>query len=264
MTAVRMFRPRSGVHADPLAGRLLVAYLLSLVLHALLLFGLTGGWLGSAPRPDQAPVYYVDLVHKPVLNPQAGRPEPRAATPKPAVPAPLPAAPKTAVTPPKTAVASKATPAGKRPPSAAENHVAGALQNLRDEQALQQRLAALRQSHAVPTDVPVGLPDAKGTEAGVSSLVYVQATIQQNWALSPYLLADPAKMARIEAWVRITYGKGGRLESFRFEKESGDPKFDDSIKRALVKSQQLPTVLPVRLEDVRVVFNLKALAETRR
>jgi len=257
MTAVRMLRPRSGVHANPLAGRLLVAYLISLVLHALLLFGLTGGWLGSAPRPDQAPVYYVDLVHKPVLNPQAGRPEPRAATPKPAVPAPLPAAP-------KTAVASKATPAGKRPPSAAENHVAGALQNLRDEQALQQRLAALRQNHAVPTEVPIGLPDAKGTEAGVSSLVYVKATIQQNWALSPYLLADPAKMARIEAWVRITYGKSGKLESFRFEKESGDPKFDDSIKRALVKSQQLPTALPVRMEDVLVVFNLKALAETRR
>ena len=98
----------------------------------------------------------------------------------------------------------------------------------------------------------------------MTSLVYVQGTIQQNWALSPYLLADPAKMARIEAWVRITYGKSGRLESFRFEKTSGDPQFDESIKRALVKSQQLPNALPVRLEDVRVVFNLKALAESRR
>ena len=165
---------------------------------------------------------------------------------------------------PKTAVTSKAAPAAKPPTRPADSHVQDALQQLRDEQALQTRLATLRQSQAVPADVPVGLPDAKGNEAGVSSLVYVQATIQQNWALSPYLLADAGKMARIEAWVRITYSKSGRLESFRFEKESGDPKFDDSIKRALVKSQQLPNPLPARLEDVLVVFNLKALAETRR
>lgn len=262
MTVIRLFRPRSGLHADPLAGRLLVAYLISLVLHALLLFGLTGGWLGSTPRPDQTPVYYVDLVHKPVLNPQAGRPEPRAATPKP--PAPAPPAPSAPAAAPKTAVTSKAAPVAKPPARSADSHVQGALQQLRDEQSLQQRLAALRQTQAVPADTPVGLPDAKGTEAGVSPLSYVQATIQQNWALSPYLLADARKMARIEAWVRITYGKSGRLEGFRFEKASGDSKFDDSIKRALVKSQQLPNPLPARLEDVLVVFNLKALAETRR
>jgi len=45
------------------------------------------------------------------------------------------------------------------------------------------------------------------------------------------------------------------------ERPSGDPQFDETIKRALVKSQQLPNGLPVRLEDVRVVFNLRTLAE---
>jgi hypothetical protein len=261
MSGVRRATQRSGVHADPLAGRLLVAYLVSLVLHALLLFGMTGGWLKSPPRPDQAPVYYVDLVHKPVLDPQAGRPEPRAAQPAP--PAPV-AAPTPAPPPPKTTTPAKSTAAAKVPAKPADSHISDALQKLRDEQALQQRLAALRQSQAVPMDVPVGLPDAKGSEAGVTTLVYVQATIQQNWALSPYLLGDPAKMARIEAWVRLSYNRSGRLERFSFEKESGDPQFDESIKRALVKSQQLPNALPERLEDVRVIFNLKALAESRR
>lgn len=262
MTGVRRATQRSGVHADPLAGRLLVAYLVSLVLHALLLFGMTGGWLKSAPRPDPAPVYYVDLVHKPVLDPQAGRPEPRAAQPAPPAPA---AAPPPAPPPPKSTAPVKPTPAAKAaPPRSADTHVTDALQKLRDEQALQQRLAALRQSQAVPADIPVGLPDAKGSEAGVTTLVYVQATIQQNWALSPYLLSDPAKMARIEAWVRLSYSRSGRLERFSFEKESGDPQFDESIKRALVKSQQLPNALPERLEDMRVIFNLKALAESRR
>jgi hypothetical protein len=262
MTAVRRFRPHSVVHADPLAGRLLVAYLVSLLLHALLLFGVTGGWLSSAPRPEKPPVYYVDLVHKPVLSPQAGRPEPRTAAPAP-TPLPAPVAPLAkAVT--KTAVPSKSAPAAKAPAQPEKSHVQGALEKLRAERALQERFAAMRQAQSVPMDTPVGLPDAKGSEAGVSSMVYVQATIQQNWALSPYLLSDSRKMARIEAWVRITYSRSGRLESFRFEKESGDSQFDDSIKRALVKSQQLPGALPVRLEDVLVVFNLKALAEARR
>jgi hypothetical protein len=262
MTAVRLFRPRSGLHADPLAGRLLVAYLISLALHALLLVGVTGGWLGSAARPDKSPVYYVDLVHKPVLNPQAGRPEPRDATAQQA-PVPVPIAPAEKV-PGKTSVPIKSATDAKAPAKTANSHVSDALQKLRDEQTLQQRLAALRQKQAVPMETPVGLPDAKGTEAGVSSLAYVQAIIQQNWALSPYLLADAARMARIEAWVSISYSKSGRLERFSFEKESGDPQFDDSIKRALVKSQQWSAALPERLEGVRVVFNLKALAEASR
>jgi hypothetical protein len=159
---------------------------------------------------------------------------------------------------------SRPAPLVKPTPRDDTAHVKDALRKLRDEQALQQRLAALRQAQVVPIDTPVGLPNAKGSEAGVTSLVYVQGTIQQNWALSPYLLADPAKMARIEAWVRNTYGKSGRLESFSFDKVSDDPQFDESIKRALVKSRQLPNAVPVRLEDVRVVVNLKALAEMRR
>ncbi|MCM2265827.1 MAG: TonB C-terminal domain-containing protein [Desulfuromonadales bacterium] len=258
MTAVSLRRPPSGVHADPLAGRFLGAYLVSLLLHGLLLFGLAGGWLRSAPREDKPPVYYVDLIHKPVLNPQAGRPEPRVAAP-----VSTPVAPVARVEP-KTVLPSKSLPTERKSAKVAAGHVSNALQKLRDEQALQQKFAALRQAQAVPIETPVGLPDARGNEAGVTSLVYVQAFIQQNWALSPYLLADPAKMARTEAWVRITYGKGGRLESFRFEKESRDPQFDESIKRALAKSKQLPSELPVRLEDILVVFNLKALAELRR
>jgi hypothetical protein len=252
MTAARLLRPPSELHADPSTGRFLGAYLVSLLLHALLLIGLAGGWLGSSsPRLDSPPVYMVDLLQKPVLNPQAGRPEPREATPA------------TTATPD----ASRLSLPDKPPARAADSHVKDALQKLRDEQALQQKIAAMRQGQTVSRDTPVGLPDAKGTEAGVSSLAYVHEFIRENWALSPYLLVDSAKMASIEAWVVLTYGKSGRLEGFRFEKESGDGQFDESIRRALVKSQQLPQPLPARLEEVRVKFNLKemkALLETRR
>jgi hypothetical protein len=259
MTTARSWRTASSFHGDHSGRRLLAAYLLSLLLHGLLLIGVTGGWQRS-PRLEPQPVYFVDLVHTPVLNPQAGRPEPRVSPPKATnVPA------KAAV--PVKASPAKVAPATRAPAKTAERQVADALQKLRDERALQEKFAAMRQSQAVPVDVPVGLPDAKGNEAGITSLVYVQATLQQNWALSPYTLAEPARMARIEAWVRITYGKSGRLESFRFERASEDAQFDESIKRALIKSQQLEQSLPVRLEDVRVVFNLKtmkALTEARR
>jgi len=263
MTSAHLSRVPVKSSAEPPGGRLVGAYLVSLLLHGLLLIGLTGGWLSSTPSPDKAPVYYVDLVHKPVRNPQAGRPEPRAATSTPA-PAPKPAAPALPPVPAKTTAPLKSTPAAKAVRTSDDRHVTAAVEKLRAEQQLQQRLAAMRQSQTVPRDVPVGLPDARGTEAGVSTLDYVKATIQQNWALSPYLLADARKMARIEAWVVLSYGKSGRLEGFRFEKESTDPQFNESIKRALVKSQQLPAALPERLEEVRVVFNLKTLAETYR
>lgn len=264
MTTIRPVQSRIGMHGDPFGGRLLIAYLVSLLLHGLLLFGITGGWLRSAVPPETSPIYYVDLVQKPVLSPQAGRPEPKIAASVPSsIPKPTPATdlPRPVV---KAASPSKKAPPAKSPEVAQEKHVREALQKLRDEQSLQQRLAALRQNQAVPIDTPAGLPDAQGTQAGVSSLVYVQATIQENWALSPYLLADAGKMARIEAWVRLTYSKSGHLERFSFERESADPQFNESIKRALVKSQQLPNSLPVRLEDVRVVFNLKALSEAQR
>jgi len=260
MTVLRPLRQASAFHPEHQARRLLAAYLVSLLLHGLLLLGVTGGWY-SPPPPAKQPVYYVDLVHKPVLNPQAGRPEPRVAAPAPA-PAPAPAV--AAKIPERVTVPSKAAPATRAPVKDSQRHVADALQKLRDEQALQQRLAAMRQSQAVPADIPVGLPDAKGNEAGVTSLVYVQAFIQEQWALSPYLLKDAAKMAQLNVWVVLTYDKGGRLVSYRIEKESGDRQFDESVKRALIKSQQLPVTLPARLEDVRVIFNLKALAEARR
>jgi colicin import membrane protein len=60
-------------HNDPKFGRLLVV---SLLVHGLVWFAFSADWFGTSSRP-KPPVYYIDLVHKPVLNPQAGRPDPR-------------------------------------------------------------------------------------------------------------------------------------------------------------------------------------------
>ena len=274
-------RQTNDFHKDPKFGRLL---LVSLLVHGLIWAGFAGEWFGGSSRP-KPPVYYVDLIHKPVLNPQAGRPDPRPTKTQKAEPvkraSSTPAAPEKQAKPeikplvkpaPAPAPAAKPKPA-PQPDRRQQQQLQSAIDEIRQRQAreaerdaLKEKLAQLRDSAAaaatVSTDVPVGMPDGTGDEAGISALAFVQAFIQQNWALSPYLL-DQSRLANIEAKAKLVYAADGRLKSFRIEQPSGDPQFDDSLKKAIIKSQQLPQPLPKDLELV-VIFNLKEMAATRR
>ena len=129
--------------------------------------------------------------------------------------------------------------------------------------ALKQKLAGLQESRpaAVPADVPIGMPTGTGDEVGVSTLAYIQAFIQQNWTLSPYLL-DQSRLASIEARVLLQYSQDGTLMRYRILEGSGDSQFDDSIKKAIIKSKQLAQKLP-RNEELTVVFNLKEMAANK-
>lgn len=263
-------------HKDPKFGRLLAA---SLVVHVLVWAALVGGWFGSGTRP-KPPVYYVDLIHKPVLNPQAGRPDPRPSKQQQAAPvkraAATPPAPKVEARP-EVKPLVKPTPATKpkpvpKPAPRQETRVKSAIDEIRERQAreaerdaLKDRLAKLQASAAAPTvaaDVPVGMPDGTGDEVGVSALAFVQAFIQQNWALSPYLL-DQSRLANLEAKATLAYSAAGQLVRYRINTPSGNQQFDDSLKKAIIKSQQLPQPLPKELELV-VTFNLKDMAAMRR
>ena len=275
--SVVSLRQSSDFHKDPKFGRLL---LVSLVVHGLIWAGFAGDWFGSSSRPEP-PVYYVDLIHKPVLNPQAGRPDPRPTKKPQAAPvkraAMTPPAPKTQARPEvkplvKPAPAARPTP-GPKPDPRQQELVKSEIDEIRDRlareaerDALMDKLAKLLESAAaaatVSTDVPIGMPDGTGDEVGVSALAFVQAFIQQNWAISPYLL-DQSRLANIEAKTKLIYAADGRLKSFRIENPSGNAQFDDSLKKAIIKSQQLPQPLPKDLELV-VIFNLKEMAATRR
>ena len=264
-------------HKDPKFGRLL---LVSLVIHGLVWAAFIGDWFGSSSRP-KPPVYYVDLIHKPVLNPQAGRPDPRPSKKQQAAPVKksvaTPVAPK-AVTKPEVKPLVKPVKTAKpkpvpKPDQRQEKKVQSAIDEIRQRQAreaerdaLKDKLAKLRESvgaaTTVPADVPVGMPDGTGDEVGVSALAFVQAFIQQNWALSPYLL-DQSRIANIEAKAILAYSSAGKLVRYRIDTPSGNSQFDDSLKKAIIKSQQLPQPLPKDLELV-VIFNLKEMAATRR
>lgn len=279
-------------HRDPKFGRLL---LVSLVVHGLIWLAFGTDWLGSARRP-KPPVYIIDLVHKPVLNPQAGRPEPRPAKAPQAVAAPpAPVAPTAVAEPvkpmvapapkptPKPPAAPVVLPKPKAPPTPPvtskpqaevrkEQQLQSALDEIRarrerqaERDSLKERLEQLRQSTGaavVADDVPIGMPDGQGDEAGISALAFVQTYIQQNWALSPYLL-DQSRIANLEARALLTYSAAGDLVRYRLTSPSGNAQFDDSLKKAIIKSKRLPQPLPKEL-DLDVLFNLKDMASARR
>jgi len=239
---------------------------------------------GTKTRP-KPPVYYVDLIHKPVLNPQAGRPDPRPVKKPKAVevkrtvqtaPPAVQKKAKPAVKPlVKPVQASKPKPKPKPKPVAKpavksdtrnEQQVKSALDEIRERQARQAERDAIKDKIAklsagaatVAADVPVGMPDGTGDEVGVSALAFVQAFIQQNWALSPYLL-DQSRLRDLEAKATLTYAASGEMIRYRINTPSGNQQFDDSLKRAITKSKQLPQPLPKQL-DLLVTFNLKEMA----
>lgn len=276
---VESLRQISAFHKDPKFGRLL---LVSLLVHGLVWVAFTVDLFGTKTRP-KPPVYYVDLIHKPVLNPQAGRPDPRPAKkPKAAeVKRTVQTAPPAAQKKPKPAVkplvkpvqTSKPKPTPKPVPKPAvksdtrnEKQVKNALDEIRERQARQAEREAIKDKIAklsagaatIAADVPVGMPDGTGDEVGISALAFVQAFIQQNWALSPYLL-DQSRLRDLEAKATLTYAASGEMIRYRINTPSGNQQFDDSLKRAITKSKQLPQPLPKQL-DLLVTFNLKEMS----
>ena len=285
--SVAPLRQINTFHNDPKFGRLL---LVSLLAHGLIWVAFSIDLFGTHTRP-KPPVYYIDLIHKPVLNPQAGRPDPRpaskpkAAAVKATAQTVTPAAPKPPVKPAvkplvKPATTVKPQPVAKpvtktvvKPDQRKEQKLQSALDEIRERQkhqeerdALKDKLAKLRDSvgaaATVPADVPVGMPDGQGDEVGVSALAFVQAFIQQNWVLSPYLL-DQSRIADFEAVATLNYSASGALTSYSVDRLSGNKQFDESLRTAIVKSKQLPQPLPKELKLV-VTFNLKDIAAVRR
>lgn len=130
-----------------------------------------------------------------------------------------------------------------------------------DERARQERLDALRaevrresrQIESPVPDAPVGMPDGRGTEAGISPSAFVREYIQGNWSFAGHqALGNP------EAEVYLLYNAAGSLISHRFIRRSGNTAFDESLVRAVSLSRQLPQPLPQTME-FNVVFNLKEL-----
>ncbi len=136
-------------------------------------------------------------------------------------------------------------------------------QRAEEERGRQARLDALRaaaraQAEAPESpivDAPVGMPDGRGTEEGVSASAFVQEYIRQNWTF-PRVLAS----GNPEAVVHVVYNAAGNRVSFAWVKRSGHALFDESLVRALTLSRQLPQPLPQTMEFT-ITFNLKEMLD---
>ncbi|MBW6508108.1 MAG: TonB family protein [Desulfuromonadales bacterium] len=297
----------------------------SVLLHLLLVAFYMTPFFQRAPVAAP-PVYRVNLVNAPVLDPQAGRPE---AAPQPPAPEPAPTAalrkpepiPEPAPEPEAELIPGPNPEELERERLAAEQRkrdeaekkrlaeeqrkrdeaqkrrlaeeqrkreeaerqrlaeqqrrledrgreqrlaeMAAQRQREEDERERQARLDALRaaaraQAEAPQSPIanaPVGMPDGRGSEAGVSAPAYVQEFIRQNWNF-PRGLA----VGNPEAVVRVTYNAAGTRTSFSWVSRSGHAAFDESLVRALTRSQQLPQPLPQTMEFT-ITFNLKEMLD---
>jgi outer membrane biosynthesis protein TonB len=273
-------RQLAGYHHDPRFRRLL---LVSLGVHLAVVLLFSGVLLPRFQR-DLRPVYHVDLVNLPVMNPQAGRPdarpEPAKAPAKPAAPEPVKAPPPV---PPKPAakaetvkmakpeVAKPAAVQPKKPEAvpkpapkeATYDKTLSAIEDLRRKQEidrLKQDLAQLgakdsRQAAAVP-DAPAGMLDGKGTEVGIAYDAWLHEFLKQAWTLSRYQVSR----RDLKATVKLAFDAQGNLLDYKFIEKSGEERFDDSVRKAILQLKKLPNPPGSRMEK-DIVFNLKDLLE---
>lgn len=267
---------------------------ISLAMHIVVFLLFSGVFFGKT-RVEPRPVYFVDLSKMPVLNPQAGRPDggpaPKAkaaAKPKPAAPAPQPVSQPTpkaeASKPQPTPITSKPaeipSKSVKPDTKAAKPSVKPADAGQQANQSVQEKIAAMRQNQqrqqeladlkskiaalsgddtsgkSYGSGAPLGMPDGSGDEIGVDQQTWLQAFYKENWSLSKYQVSR----RDLQATVHVTYSADGTLTNYRFVESSGDATFDDSLKKAILKTKVLP-FKPGRTLQFDVVFNLKDLMD---
>ena len=248
---------------------------LSVVIH-FLVPALYSGVLYLSPPREKPPVYRVNLINKPVKNPQAGRPEasPKKKKtvekakpkPKPVVkPKPKPAPKPIAKTETKPVVKPVVKPKPKPEPKptitkADEQNFQQKIEAMRREKEREDRLAALREDLARErekiespvVDAPVGEVTGRGDEEGIAYASFVKEFITEQWRLSKYQLPS----LTLEAEWKLIYNAEGRLIHKKVISGSGNKVFDDSLLRAIMKSQNLGRELEEQTE-FEVTFNLR-------
>ena len=238
---------------------------------------------------EKPPVYRVNLVNKIVKNPQAGRPEATPVKkqtkpivkpkpkPKPAVkPKPVPVKPKPVPKPvpvkpkpvPKTKpVTKKPKPKPKPKPAVSKAQETARQKKMDLMRAERERKKALEAMYAAVNaetakiespivNAPPGSITGSGDEIGAEALEYIREFITTNWRFSPYqtVLKNP------EAIVDLYYSSSGQLMKYDFVEFSGDSAFDESLKKAIIKSKNLGKDFPLR-EKITVTFNLKNMLD---
>ena len=267
----------------------------SLLVHLLLPFLFNISFFSK--ERVKPPVYRVNLVNKPVKNPQAGRPEatqvkkPKPATkprpkpvpvkpkPVPVKPKPVPVKPKPVPVKPKPVpVKPKPVPVKPKPKSepkpavstAQENALQQRLDQLRANQTKKQaelerqkRLNALRAAVAAESQqIKSPIEDAPvGMLNGKGNEAGIAASaFVQEFIQRQWSLSKYQVSGDPEAEAILLYSADGKLLHYRFVKKSGNEIFDDSLIKAINKSKLLNQPLPEQME-FHIIFNLKEMQD---
>jgi len=253
-------------------GRMLLA---SLVLHVVAAIFLSG--VVRIPHAKTPAPYRVELVSLPVPRPQAGLPGvvPETPAPKEKVALPAPAEKPVVVKPtPKTPAvqvkpkekpkekpkADKPAPVVDKVDRAYENTLdeIGRMKRLKEIREIRQRLERMvaEETQNKTSTVPVGMPSGRGDQAGGTFDAWIKAQITEYWTLSRY------QVTRLDlaATVHLEFDARGTRSGYRFAKSSDDARFDDSVRRAVLQLERLPTA-PEKPLQFDITFNLKDLLE---
>jgi TonB family protein len=98
--------------------------------------------------------------------------------------------------------------------------------------------------------------DGKGTEAGTAYDVWLHEYLKKAWTLSKYQVSR----RDLKATVKLAFDAQGNLLDYNFIKKSGEERFDDSVRKAILQLKKLPNPPGSRMEK-EIVFNLKDLLE---
>ncbi len=247
---------------------LLISFVLHLIVPLLL-----SGVLKSTHKTPKVPVYRVNLVNKPVKDPRAGRPDAsptkkKKTVKKKTVAKQIPL--KAKKVPVKTKQTVKTKPVVKKtapvksakPDKVAESSLQKRLAEMQAEVGRKAQLDRLRAALAAQQadlgkpdlQAPVGEPDGKGEEAGISSSRTVEGVITKEWRLSQYQLPN----LDLQAEVKVIYSAEGKMRTWEWVEKSGNAQFDDSLYRAIQKSRDLGVPLPAP-GTFEIIFNLKDL-----
>ncbi len=223
----------------------------SFLLHAALFFLVTQLNILSGVQPDNAPVYYVDVVNLPVARPRSGNPA--GSTAGATEPAPPPAAPKPQ--PEEMRLPAKTTPPSRPKTATAAPSVKAKQDRQETTQDFEERLArlqqetesrhesaaldALRRRAAGRGKGQAGMPGAAGKEAGSDYSSYIQSRLKDAFKSTITFQSRTP-----EVRVRLTIDRAGHIVRQRIEYSSGDRLFEGAVLQAIAKAEKSFTPPP--------------------
>jgi len=135
----------------------------------------------------------------------------------------------------------------------------------RKKDTLQEAISRI-ESKVKQGSAPSGSPT--GAQTGIAIQLYkveVENRIKENWVY-PAAFIDPEKSKNFEALVIVKVSKDGTILKSWFEKKSGNAGFDESVRKAVERSNPLPPFPEGYLktyEEIEINFNLKELEKNQ-